>query len=155
MDVRGDQARPAQSELRVIPDEGFLAGLAHQLRQQVGELLALELGLGQALGALALRAGHRILAHDRRGGLEILALGDEIRLAAKGGQYGCSAIGRGPCNYQAFGSLPLSAFGHRGQALAAEYLDGFVDIAAGFVQGGLAVHHALAGHLSEFHYVGG
>src|SRR5262249_35410747 len=39
--------------------------------------------------------------------------------------------------------------------LLAEDLDGFLHVAAGLDQGGLALHHLHAGAIAQFHYVGG
>src|SRR5690606_18383215 len=88
-------------------------------------------------------------------GLELLALGDEVRLALQLDQdAGGVVVGDDRDHGAVLGGAAL-ALGDALLALDAERLDGLVDVAVGLVQGLLAVHHAGAGELPELLDVGG
>lgn len=89
------------------------------------------------------------------GGLELLALGDEVRLALQLDQdTGGVVVGDEGDDGAVLGGAAL-ALGDALLALDAQGLDGLVDAALGLVQGLLAVHHAGAGELTELLDVSG
>ena len=88
-------------------------------------------------------------------GVELLALGDEVRLALQLDEdAGGVVVGDEGDDGAVLGGAAL-ALGDALLALDAQGLDGLVDVAVGLVQRLLAVHHAGAGELAELLDVGG
>lgn len=88
-------------------------------------------------------------------GLELVTLGDEVRLALQLQQdAGGLVVGDEGDDSAVLGRTAL-ALGDALLTLDAQGLDGLVDIAVGLVEGLLAVHHAGAGELTELLDVSG
>ncbi len=150
--VGGDEAAGVLGE--AVQDD-LLAevgvGLVHV---RLDGLARLDLGGEQRRGVGRGRGGD-VRGDGVGGGDELLALGDEVRLALQLDEdAGGLVVGDTGDDRAVRGGAAL-ALGDALLALDAQDLDGLVDVAVGLVQRLLAVHHAGAGELAELLDVGG
>ena len=140
-------------------------GLGSKIRESLEKAIALapahadaHIALGafhaeviDKVGALVGGADQCVLGQQIGGGHEVRALGDEVGLAAQRDEHaGLPPVGH-PGDDQAVRGLSLGSLGQRGQPLLTENLHRPIDVAGRFLQGFLAIHHALAGSVAKFH----
>ncbi len=152
VNIRAEKTRPVQAQACVVADLRFLSGLADGVGQHFLKGLAVDARLKNGIGSRVRLAGGDIVGDAPRQRLEVVALGHEIRFATDGGQGRDPPIGTVPGHHGALGGLSLGALGQRGQTLLAQKLHRLLDVSPGFLERFLAVHHALAGHLPQFHH---
>src|SRR5829696_3235924 len=81
--------------------------------------------------------------------LELLRPGDEVRLAIDLDEHADAAAGVDVAGDEAFAGLSTGLLGRCGETPLAQQRDRLVDVAAGLLEGTLAVHHAGAGALAK------
>jgi len=151
VDIGRQESGAVELETRVIADRCLLPRLADDFRQDVVEGSPVLGGVQQGVGALVGGADQCVLGQQIGGGHEVRALGDEVGLAAQRDEHaGLPPVGH-PGDDQAVRGLSLGSLGQRGQPLLTENLHRPIDVAGRFLQGFLAIHHALAGSVAKFH----
>ena len=111
--------------------------------------------------------GHIFLADETRIGgrdvhgnvvhqaLEVVGAGDEVALAVDFDQHADLASGVDVAGHRAFTGGARGLLGGGGNALLAQNDDSALDVALGFGEGVLAIHHGRVGFVTKFFYLCG
>ena len=83
---------------------------------------------------------------------EFFVLCDEVGLGVDLDSCGCGAVCCERHSYEAFGSDTAGLLGCLRESVFSQIVDCLIDVAFGSNEGLLAVHHAGAGHFTEFFY---
>ncbi len=128
---------------------GGLAGVLHL--RAVDRPLALEhLGRARPRGATYVRAGGGDLQGDfLEQRLEVVGARDEVRLAVELDEHADLAAHVDVGADEAFARGPARLLGGLGEPALAQNRRGLLEVAVGFLQGGLALHHAGAGLVAQ------